>query len=734
MKLPGQRHHLIGRIPVLCFALSGFVLPACQQDADRAAYERAERPGAVESREWRTYLGDSGFSHASALDQIDTDNVAGLEEVWRYDARGADEHGGTQMQCSPIVVKGILYCTTPRLHAFALDAATGRELWRFDPGVGSGVFPDISRGVAYWEAAQPGEREVLRDDRQRILYTAGPYLYALNARTGKRVRSFGDDGRVDLRAGLGKRFADALVMATTPGSVYRDLYIVGSRVDEYRGAAPGHIRAFDVITGELRWVFHTIPRPGDYGADTWPAKSRDSAGGANSWAGIAVDLERGLAFVPTGSPSFDFYGDDRHGDNLFANSLVALDAATGERIWHYQFIRHDLWDRDLPSPPNLITLRRDGREIPAVAQATKTGHLFVFHRETGEPLFPIREEPVVGRGVPGERPATSQPLPVLPPPYAQQEFVPTDRNPAVAAAVKQRTGMLDKGAPFIVPSTRGMVLYPGMDGGAEWGGAAYDRENQRLYVNSNEVPYLLQLTPVPKDLGMGPEVGYLALCAGCHGADLRGDGVSTPALTNIGERISPLEAFNIVSEGRGRMPGFPAIPWYVRAIVLWHVYTAEEKPPANNPRGQGAPGESSYLNAGFQKLVDPEGLPASRPPWGSLTAIDLAGADILWRIPLGDYPEVLARGESGLGAENYGGPILTAGDLLFIAATPDRMIRAYHRDTGELLWQSELPAAGFATPVTYAVDGRQFVVIAAGGGKLGRPSGSTYVAFALPED
>ena len=585
------------------------------------------------------------------------------------------QDGTTQMQCSSIVVKGILYCTSPLLHVFALDAATGEELWRFEPSTDIGFLPNPNRGVVYWEAEKSDPKFNAPDEKQRILYTAGSYLFAINARTGKRIQSFGRDGKVDLHLGLPEQFSDVPVVATTPGSVYQNLLIIGSRVEEYKGAAPGHIRAFDIVTGELRWVFHTIPQAGEFGADSWPADRLTTAGGANSWAGIAIDQDRGLAFVPTGSPSFDFYGDDRHGDNLFANSLVALNAQSGERVWHYQFIRHDLWDRDLPSPPNLITLERDGKAIPAVAQATKTGHVFVFHRDTGETLFPMQEVPVVGDGEPGEQPAASQPLPLQPPPFTEQHFSPTDRNTAMYEAVRQRVDALDQGSQFMVPSTKGMVLYPGMDGGAEWGGAAYDAQEGRLYINSNEVPYLLQLTAVPKDLGMGPEVGYLALCAGCHGADLRGDGVSVPGLRNLSERLSPLVAYNVVSEGRGRMPAFAQIPWYAKAAILWHVYSADEESERGRDSRGDAASETAYLNAGFQKLTDPEGLPASRPPWGTLTAIDLQQASILWRIPLGDYPQLLEQGQSGFGSENYGGPVVTAGDLLFIAATPDELIR-----------------------------------------------------------
>jgi len=723
-------HALFQRALALALAVC---LAACERAGDQVPeYEQALQPHTVAAQEWRSYLGDAGFSHASGLAQINTANVGQLQEVWRYDAGGAGSDGDTQMQCSPIVVHAVLYCTSPTLDVFALNAATGEQLWRFETSADIGLLPNPVRGVVYWQASTAAGSTALPEYPQRILFTAGSYLYALDARTGNSIPSFGINGRVDLHAGLPEQFAEEPVIATTPGSVYGDLLILGSRVNEFSGAAPGHVRAFDIRTGELRWVFHTIAQAGEYGADSWPEGSWGSAGGANSWAGIAIDHERGLAFVPTGSPAFDFYGADRHGDNLFANSLVALRAQTGERVWHYQFVRHDLWDRDLPSPPNLITLQRNGQQIPAVAQATKTGHLFVFHRETGEPLFPIEEVAVVGAGVGDEQPAPSQPLPLAPPPFAQVEFAPTDRNAAMTAAVNLRIGELDHGKPFMTPSTRGMVLYPGMDGGAEWGGAAYDAREQRLYINSNEVPYFLQLAAVPEDLGMGPRFGYLAVCAGCHGADLRGDGVSVPPLLNLSDRLSPLEAYEVVARGRGRMPSFSHIPWYAKAAILWHVYTVDEASLAAQGDTPATAAGTTYLNAGFQKLVDPEGLPASKPPWGSLTAIDLAAADILWRIPFGDYPQMLAQGLSGYGSENYGGPIVTAGDLLFIAATPDQMIKAYNKHTGELLWQSRLPAAGFATPITYAVDGRQFVVIAAGGGKLGQESGSLYIAFALP--
>jgi len=712
----------------LAMAFLGLLLTGCDVPADPSRFLAAERPQADPAQEWRGYLGGSDHSHYSPLEQINPENVGELQEAWRYRA-GGENHGGiSQMQCNPLVVKGILYCTSPDLNAFALNAATGEELWRYETETGAdGMGGNPLRGVAYWEDG---------DDR-RILFTADSQLIALDARTGRPIEEFGNNGASDLHAGLPDWSRDLQTIATTPGTVYQDLLIIGSRVSEFKGANPGHIRAFDIRSGELRWVFHTIPQTGEFGADTWPAEALAAAGGANSWAGIAVDQQRGIAFVPTGSASFDFYGGDRHGDNLFANSLVALNAATGERIWHYQFIRHDLWDRDLPSPPNLITLHRDGEDIPAVAQATKSGHVFVFHRETGQPLFPMTETPVVGDPVPGEQTAASQPLPLSPPPFAEQEFSPSTRTPEVAEYVAKHVARLDEHASFRPPSLNGTILYPGMDGGAEWGGMAYDARRNWLYINANEVPYLLTVTEFTPGAENSPEFAYMLLCAGCHGGDRRGDGVAVPSLIELPERMSPWEAYRVVTDGRGRMPSFAVMDFTTRAAALWHIYTAEEdanKLPESQQGEATVVGPGSYINAGYQRFADQDLMPASRPPWGTLTAIDLDNERIAWRIPFGNYPKMLEQGITGLGSENYGGPIITAGGLLFIGATPDRTFKAYNQATGELLWSAELPAAGFATPSTYAVDGRQYVVIAAGGGKLGERTGSDYIAYALPEE
>lgn len=712
----------------LAFPLLGFALGqlGCSptRDVPTEAFERARSRGSTPDREWRTYLGDRAVSHASPLSEIHRDNVARLESTWRYDAGEASDRGGSQIQFNPLVVKGVLYGVSPSFRLFALDAATGEELWSFRPESTPRGF-DLPRGAVYFEDG----------DDERLIYGVGSYLHAVDPRTGQLIEDFGEDGRIDLGAGFDREISQAPA-ATTPGILFEDLLIVGGRVSEFAGAAPGDVRAYDVRTGEIRWTFHTIPRPGEFGHDTWPPEAWQRFGGANNWAGMSVDTERGLVFIPTGSAAFDFFGGDRPGDNLFANTLLALDARTGERRWHQQLVRHDVWDRDLPSPPNLVEIERDGERIPAVAQTTKTGHVFVFHRETGEPLFPIEEVPVEGPGVPHERLAASQPLPTRPPPFVRQRFEPTDRTPEASAFVTSTTAGMRAGALYTAGSVEGTILLPGLDGGAEWGGAAWDAETGLLYVNANEVPWKLQLARVPADRQMmSLEFGYAMTCSGCHGMDRRGDGVSVPSLVGVSDRLGFLEIYGIVRDGRGRMSGLANVArWYEIAALTWYVYSAEDDASVAIPVDTDEGGAVQYTNAGFQKLYDHEQLPASKPPWGTLTAIDLGRGEFAWRRPLGDYAAVLEDGRSGLGAENYGGPVVTAGGLLFLAGTPDAKLRAFDKATGEILWEADLPADGFATPAVYEADGREFVVVAAGGGKLGRPSGGHYVAFALPED
>jgi quinoprotein glucose dehydrogenase len=703
---------------------------------------------ATPAGDWPVTGGGAGNDRYSVLAQIDRGNVGRLRVAWTYHTGDLAADGRGEMQATPIVVDGVLYTTTPKVAVVALRADSGTLRWRFDPWAGRTPEPHANRGVVYWAAG---------DDR-RILFTAGRRLYALDAGSGRPVATFGDSGWVDLATGLGRQApAHAgrprdLITATSPGVVVDDLLIQGSRVSEGEGAAPGHVRAFDVRTGRVRWTFHTIPQPGEPGDETWPAGAHASAGGANSWAGMSVDTARGIVYVPTGSASPDFHGGARKGANLYANSLVALDARTGRRIWHFQTVHHDLGDRDLPAAPNLVTVTHDGRRVDAVAQITKTGFVFLFDRETGKPLFPIEERPVPASDLAGERSWPTQPVPLKPRPFARQSLTEadlTDRTPAAHAAALARFRTLRNGGPFTPPSREGTIVLPGFDGGGEWGGAAVDREGGVLYVNASDVPWIAAMreTPAAGATASGAAV-YAASCAGCHRPDRRGDGDRVPSLVGVGARLSEARILEVITAGRGFMPAFANLPESRRRAVTAYLLdrtatrdatvaagrAQDDSPHAAELAASNAPPPvAPYEFAGYERWKDPDGYPAVKPPWGTLSAIDLNTGEYRWRIPLGAHPELATPGAPPTGTEQYGGPIVTAGGLLFIAATQDARIRAFDTATGALLWEAPLPAPGYATPSTYAVGGRQYVVIAAGGGKLGSRSADAYVAFALPE-
>jgi quinoprotein glucose dehydrogenase len=580
-----------------------------------------------------------------------------------------------------------------------------------------------NRGITYWSDGK----------QERIFATVRQYLYSLDAKTGKPVVSFGAEGRIDLRENL-RPGEKEMISMTTPGIIYKDLLIVGSITSETLPTPPGDIRAYEVTTGKLRWAFHTIPRPGEFGYETWPQGAWKYTGSANNWAGMALDKKRGLVFVPTGSAAYDFYGANRVGDNLFANCLIALKADTGERVWHFQAVRHDIWDRDFPSPPTLVTINHDGRLVDAVAQTTKSGHVYMFERETGKPLFPIEYRKYPPSDIEGEVAAEMQPLPVKPKPFARQQLTVdllTQRTPEAHTAVLERFKKLRSAGQFIPGSHEGTVIFPGYDGAAEWGGSAFDPETGLLYVNSNEMAWILTMVearPVSRRVN-GKEL-YTKECASCHGADLSGAPPEFPSLRRTTDRYTESELTTLLFQGSGRMPSFARLGRDgIRAVLNYVIKGEEQELVAVGP----SPMDMKYLSDGYKKFLDPDGYPAVQPPWGTLNAIDLKTGEYAWKIPLGEYPELAAKGMSNTGSENYGGPLVTAGGLIFIGATCyDKKFRAFDKKTGNLLWEATLPAAGNATPATYEVDGRQFVVIAAGGGKSKDPSGGSYVAFALP--
>ncbi len=692
-----------------------------------AALLSAALPAADPYREWTVYGGGPDSIRYSALDQINRGNVARLAVAWTYDT--GDAFQDSEMECNPIVVNGVFYATTPKLRLIALDAARGRLRWTFDPRQNerTNFGKARNRGVTYWADGAD----------QRVFIAAGHWLYTVDARTGLPIDSFGEKGRVDLRQGLGRPPEEMSISATSPGIIYKDLLIMGSIVSETLPASPGDIRAYDVRTGKIRWTFHTLPHPGEFGYATWPKNAWQYIGGVNNWAGMSLDEKRGLVFVPTGSASFDFYGSNRKGNDLFANTLLALNAASGERVWHFQAVHHDLWDRDFPAPPNLVTVQHDGRAVDAVAQITKSGHVYLFDRETGKPLFPIEERSVPASEVEGEATAASQPLPLKPPPFARQIFTPdmvTNRTPEAHAAVLARLQQVRSAGQFVPPSLEGTVIFPGFDGGGEWGGAAFDPASGLLYVNANEMPWILRLVESPAARQTTGRGLYNARCASCHRQDRKGSPPEFPSLVDISTRRTRQQIAAIVHDGSGRMPAFAQLPLGAVSAIVAYLTTGEDLPVADIAPSPW-PIAQKYRHDGYNKFLDPDGYPAVEPPWGTLNAIDLNKGEIAWKIPFGEFPELAAKGLRHTGSENYGGPVVTAGGLLFIAATNhDRKFHAFDKASGELLWETTLPAAGNATPATYQVDGRQFVVVGAGGGKSGAPSGGSYVAFALPKN
>jgi quinoprotein glucose dehydrogenase len=695
--------------------------------------------------DWAIYGGSKERIQYSRLSQIDTTNVAALRPAWIYHTNDAEGH--SQMQDNPIVVEGVLYVVSPKLKLIALNPATGIEKWVFDPfqdttGGKKRRGINMCRGVSFYNG---GEND------KRIFYTVGSYLYCINSLTGKPQLSFGRKGAIDLHNDLGRNLNDLFITSTSPGMIYKDLIIVGTYVSEEAAAAPGHIRAYDVHTGKLRWIFHTIPFPGEKGYQSWIDKQAyKHIGGVNAWAGFTLDERRGILYAPTGSASYDFYGGKRLGDNLYGNCILALDANTGKLIWHYQTVHHDVWDWDLPAPPILVTLKKDEKEVDALIQVTKTGYLFVLDRVTGKPLYPILEKPVpTTTDLVGEKLSPTQPVPTFYPPFVRQTINIEDLNNIVSKSsyddIKRQLASYTTGNLFNPPSKKPTIVFPGMQGGAEWGGPCFDPATGVMYINGNEIPRLLTMVNVKRqEVPKGEQTNnfqagkilYNTTCIGCHGPQMRGGG-EFPSLIGISKKYSLDDFKNLITTGRRRMPGFSQLTEKEKTAIasfVLNIKSIQQQEFVQDSKATDPYFQIPYTSMGSSRptrFETKEGYPAITPPWGSLSAIDMNSGKLVWKQPLGDYPELKAKGIHS-GTENFGGPVVTAGGLLFIAATKDGKFRAFNKRTGKLLWETDLPSAGFATPSIYQIDAKQYVIIACGGGKANLKGGDAYVAFALP--
>ena len=671
----------------------------------------------------------------SALKQITKANVGQLEVAWSHMAPGPSG----RFAFSPLVVDDVMYLVGKDNAVVALEAATGKQIW-------SRAVEDTptNRGFNYWESKDRADR--------RIIFAADSYLREIDARTGEFIESFGVKGRVDLREGIARA---ENIQSGTPGKVFENLIILGSATGESYGSAPGDLRAFDVRTGKLVWTFRTIPHPGEFGYDTWPKDAWKYVGGANTWGEFSLDEQRGIAYFPTGSPTFDLYGGDRIGANLFGNCLLALDARTGKRLWHYQLVHHDLWDYDLVTAPKLLTVQHNGKKVDIVAQPSKTGMLYVFNRETGEPLWPIEERPVPKSDVPGEQAWPTQPFTTKPPPFSRLEFKTDDLNPHASAEERERVrGILLKArneGVFTPPTLdRQFIVVPGQHGGANFGAAAGDPETGMVYVRSIDAPGNHQLRPwdpsavradgqTPEERGLSV---YAQACQPCHN-DAAPEGIRSfdrAAVIPI-KALGPQRVRQTIRQGQGQMPAFPESRLSNDNMTSLLAYLNDPKaapgPARIPPPLPLSKDQVRYTGPLGSRLLTKDGLPAIAPPWSSIVAYDLNQGTIKWKAPLGTVPELAAKGIKDTGNFNRvhrNGLVVTAGGLLFAGSFGDATVRAFDKETGRILWEKVLPAGPEGLPAVYEARGRQYVAFYASASQSDttKAAAQGYYVFALP--
>ena len=776
----------------------GCIISSC--DPNHTAKTDIQLP---EYSAWKFVGGDQGVTHYSNLDQINTENVDKLAVAWKFSTGDilADHNeywGGSTIQSNAIVVDGVLYSTTPTLQVIALDAATGKQQWRFDPWGGK-QGGGYNRGVAYWE----------KGEDKRIFYTVGNELLCLDASSGELISSFGEQGRRNMAKGLHPLHEErGGVISPAAPVIFKDLVVIGG-MGEWR--VPGNVCAYDALTGDRKWIFHTIPFPGEVGFESWGDTTYYKDGfGANCWGGLSVDEENEMVYFATGQAKPDLHRPNSQGDHLFGNSVVAVDANTGSYKWHFQEIHHDLWDLDFPCAPMLFDWYHEGKKIPALLQLSKTGNSFIFDRLTGECFTKYREKSVPPSKLVGEYASPTQPWVTWPEPFMFQyvsEFDYSNISEEAKTFSQQRlqNADLDWMTP---PSTRGNIYY-GVHGGAEWPGGAFDPESQTLYINANQTAWYVKMRKVVED-HQGSDLYSSKGCNSCHGwnrsgvddmpaltdlslrySSLRGleatiknrtinhsdypklsseeilqlaeflmdsipqnenhpgamlygsgkcvechgpqrEGMNNgaiPALTNLEQNYhSVQEVKNVIKNGKNAMPGNEG--YTDEELTLIAKFLLDIPAEGGDDMQFSGP---SYQTDRFERFLDHEGYPATRPPWGTMNAIDMNTGKIKWKVPLGEFESLTERGISPTGTENFGGPVVTKGGLIFIAATMDEKFRAFDKLTGEILWEFQLPAGGYTTPTTYMIDGKQYIVIpAGGGGKPGTKSGDTFVAFALP--